>query len=71
MSHVVEDGQAVAKARSLAAIYLKQPETTRRSSRIHFVQPLKERIVREVGYGLALEGASAAALVQQMTAKAA
>ena len=67
---IVEDGQAVAKARELAAIYLKQPEVTRRNTRIHFIQPLKERIVREVGYGLALEGASANALVQQMMAKA-
>ena len=67
----MEDGQAVAKARSLAATCLKQPETARRNSRIHFVQPLKQRIVREVGYGLALEGASAAALVQPMKARAA
>jgi enoyl-CoA hydratase/carnithine racemase len=71
VNYVVEDGQAVAKARALAAIYLKQPEVTRRNTRIHFVQPLKERIVREVGYGLALEGASANALVQQMMANAA
>jgi enoyl-CoA hydratase/carnithine racemase len=71
VNYVVEDGQAVAKARSLAQAYLKQPETTRRNTRIHFVQPLKERIVREVGYGLALEGGSAAALVQQMMAKTA
>ncbi|MBX9927230.1 MAG: enoyl-CoA hydratase/isomerase family protein [Hyphomicrobiaceae bacterium] len=71
VNYVVEDGQAISKARALAAIYLKQPEVTRRNSRIHFVQPLKERIVREVGYGLALEGASANALVQQMTAKTA
>jgi len=70
VNYVVEDGHAVAKARSLARIYLKQPETTRRNTRIHFVQPLRERIVREVGYGLALEGGSAAALVQQMAAKA-
>ncbi len=68
VNYVVEDGQAVAKARELAAIYLKQPEVTRRNTRIHFVQPLKERIVREVGYGLSLEGASASALVQQMMA---
>ena len=68
VNYVVEDGQAVAKARALAAIYLKQPEVTRRNTRIHFIQPLKERIVREVGYGLALEGASANALVQQMMA---
>jgi hypothetical protein len=65
----VEDGQAVAKANELAQLYLKQPETTRRNTRIHFIQTLKERIVREVGYGLALEGASAAALVQRMMTK--
>ncbi len=65
---VVDDGTAVAKARELAALYLKQPEVTRRNTRIHFIQPLKERIVREVGYGLALEGASAAAVVQSMAA---
>jgi enoyl-CoA hydratase/carnithine racemase len=68
VNYIVEDGQAVTKARALAAIYLEQPEVTRRNTRIHFIQPLKERIVREVGYGLALEGASANALVQQMTA---
>jgi predicted Kef-type K+ transport protein len=36
---------------------------------VHFIQPLKERIVREVGYGLSLEGASAAGLVKSMQAK--
>ena len=69
VSYVTEDGGTVDFARKLAATYLKQPEVTRRNSRIHFIQPLKERIVREVGYGLALEGASANALLQQMTAK--
>jgi hypothetical protein len=33
------------------------------------MQPLKERIVREVGYGLSLEGASAADLVKSIEAK--
>jgi hypothetical protein len=33
------------------------------------MQPLKERIVREVGYGLSLEGASAADLVKSMQGK--
>lgn len=66
VNYLADDGQAVAIARELAASYLKQPELTRRNTRIHFIQPLKERIVREVGYGLALEGASANALVQQM-----
>jgi hypothetical protein len=31
--------------------------------------PLKERIVREVGYGLSLEGASSAALMKSTQAK--
>jgi hypothetical protein len=33
-------------------------------TRVHFIQPLKERLVRELGYGLSLEGASAADLVK-------
>ena len=33
------------------------------------MQPLKERIVREVGYGLSLEGTSAADLVKSMQVK--
>jgi hypothetical protein len=36
---------------------------------VHFIQPLKERIVREVGYGLSLEGASSADLVKSKQAK--
>jgi enoyl-CoA hydratase/carnithine racemase len=64
VAEVVPDGTAVARARALADLYLEKPEVTRRNTRIHFVQPLKERLVREVGYGLALEGASAAALMK-------
>jgi hypothetical protein len=52
----------------LAALYLKAPEVSRRNTRAHFIRPLKERIVREVGYGLSLEGASAADLVKVMQA---
>ncbi|MEI8151611.1 MAG: enoyl-CoA hydratase/isomerase family protein [Hyphomicrobiales bacterium] len=70
VNYLFEDGAAVMTARELAALYLKQPEVTRRNTRIHFIQPLKERIVHEVGYGLALEGAGASALVQQMAAAA-
>jgi enoyl-CoA hydratase/carnithine racemase len=66
VAEVVPDGQAVARSRELAAQYLKAPDVTRRHTRIHFIQPLKERIVREVGYGLSLEGASAAALVKSV-----
>jgi enoyl-CoA hydratase/carnithine racemase len=70
VAEVVPNGKALARARELAALYLKVPEVTRRNTRAHFVQPLKERIVREVGYGLSLEGASAADLVKSMQAKA-
>jgi enoyl-CoA hydratase/carnithine racemase len=69
VAEVVLDGQAVGRARELAKMYLKAPEVTRRNTRVHFIQPLKERIVREVGYGLSLEGASAADLVKSMQAK--
>src|SRR6476660_4896876 len=61
VAEVVPNGKALSRARELAALYLKAPEVTRSDTRIHFIQPLKERIVREVGYGLSLEGASSAA----------
>jgi enoyl-CoA hydratase/carnithine racemase len=69
VAEVVPNGQALSRARELAERYLKAPEVTRRNTRVHFMQPLKERMVREVGYGLLLEGASAAALVKSMQAK--
>jgi enoyl-CoA hydratase/carnithine racemase len=69
VAEVVPDGKALSRARELAELYLKAPEVTRRDTRVHFIQPLKERIVREVGYGLSLEGASAADLVKSMRAK--
>jgi enoyl-CoA hydratase/carnithine racemase len=64
VAEVVPNGQALGRARELAKMYLKAPEVTRRNAPVHFIQPLKERIVREVGYGLSLEGASAADLVK-------
>ena len=69
VAEVVPNGKALARARELASTYLLRPEVTRRNTRIHFIQPLKERIVREVGYGLALEGASAADMVKSTTAQ--
>lgn len=68
VAEVVQNGQALARARELAELYLKAPEVTRRNTRVHFIQPLKERIVREVGYGLSLEGASAAGLLKSIQA---
>src|SRR5271169_6978895 len=64
VAEVVPNGKALNRARELAALYLKAPEVTRRNTRIHFIRPLKERIVREVGYGLLLEGTSSAALTR-------
>ena len=69
VAEVVPNGKAVARARELADLYLQAPEVTRRNTRIHFIQPLKERIVREVGYGLSLEGASSADLVKSKQSK--
>jgi len=69
VAEVVGDGQTLVRARELAKQYLKTPEVGRRNTRIHFIQPLKERIVREVGYGLSLEGAAASALVKSMQSR--
>lgn len=69
VAEVVPDGGALARAREIAAYYLTKTEVARRNTRIHFMQPIKEQLVREVGYGLALEGASAAALVKSFRAR--
>ncbi|MGA2739546.1 MAG: enoyl-CoA hydratase/isomerase family protein [Bryobacteraceae bacterium] len=69
VAEVVPNGKAISRAQELARLYLKAPEVTRRDTRVHFIQPLKERIVREVGYGLSVEGASAADLVKSMQTK--
>ena len=69
VAEVVPNGKALDRARELAEQYLKAPEVTLRNTRIHFIQPLKERIVKEVGYGLSLESASVADLVKSTQAK--
>jgi enoyl-CoA hydratase/carnithine racemase len=69
VAEVVPNGRALTRSQELARQYLKAPEVTRRNTRVYFMQPLKERLVREVGYGLSLEGASAADLVKSMQAK--
>jgi hypothetical protein len=71
VAEVVPNGGALARARELTSLYLKTLEVTRRISRAHFIQPLKERIVREIGYGLSLEGALPADLVKSMQTKTA
>jgi enoyl-CoA hydratase/carnithine racemase len=69
VAEVVPNGKALSRAQELARQYLKVPEVTRRNTRIHFIYPLKERIVREVGYGLSLEAVSVAALLKSMQSK--
>jgi len=68
VAEVVPNGKALSRGQELARQYLKVPEVTRRNSRVHLIHPLKERLVCEVGYGLSLEGASAAALVKSSQA---
>ena len=64
---MVPEGEALARAREIARVMVAEhPALTLRNTRLHFTQPLKERLVREVGYGLSLEGASAAALVKSL-----
>src|ERR1700756_1275979 len=50
VAEVVPNGKALSRAQELARLYLKAPEVTRRNTRVHFIHPLKERLVREVGY---------------------
>jgi hypothetical protein len=69
VAEAVPDGKALSRGKELARLYLKAPEVTRRDRRIHFIQPLKDRIVREIGYGLSVEGPSAADLVKSMQAQ--
>lgn len=69
VTEIGPNGNALTRARELASLYLKAPEVIRRNTRVHFIRPLKERIMREAGYGLSLEGASAADLVKSMQAK--
>jgi enoyl-CoA hydratase/carnithine racemase len=67
VAEVVEDGTTLERARELAELYLQKPEVTRRNTRVHFTQPLKEEVVARVGFGLTLEAASIDALVQTMS----
>src|SRR6202007_688269 len=45
VAEVVPDGQALGRAQELARQYLKAPEVARRNTRMHFIGPLKQRIV--------------------------
>lgn len=68
VSDVVPDGKAVSRAQEIASAYLTKTDVTRRNTRIHFAFPLKQALIQQTGYGLALEGASASALVKSFKA---
>jgi enoyl-CoA hydratase/carnithine racemase len=51
VAEVVSNGWAVSRARELAALYLKAPEVTRRYTRIHFIQPLKDALCEKLDMG--------------------
>src|SRR5258706_7915426 len=64
VAEVVPNGKAFSRARELGELYLKVSEVTHRNTRINFIQTLKESIVRNIGYVLSLDRASAADLVK-------
>lgn len=52
----------LARAWEIATRLASKPMQTLRYSRILFTQPIKERVLREMGYGMALEGLSVGAI---------
>jgi enoyl-CoA hydratase/carnithine racemase len=69
VAEVAPNGKALGRARELARQCLKAPEVTLRDTRVHFIQPLKERIIRKLATDFSLEGAPAAPLVKSMQTK--
>ena len=64
VAEVTPKGGALARAQELATEFLKAPEATRRYTRVIFIQPLKEQLIRQVGYGLTAEGGAAASMMK-------
>jgi enoyl-CoA hydratase/carnithine racemase len=63
VAQVLPDGAALmARAYDVARKLLKIPELTRRFMRSMFTLELRSKLLNHVGYGLAMEGSSAAAL---------
>lgn len=62
VNEVVPHERLIARAWELACDLAKQPIQTLRYSRIALTQPIKRRLLGELGYGLALEGLGIQAL---------
>lgn len=59
VNEIVPKGDLMKRANEIADGWTKKSDLTLRYTRLHFIQPIKERIVRDVGPALVLEGASA------------
>ena len=55
VAEIVPNGKALARARELASHYVKAPEATRRNTRVHFIQPLKEESCEKLATGSPLK----------------
>lgn len=56
VSEVLPSAQLLPRAWSIAEDWIKKPAQTLRYTRIALTQPIKRRMLDELGYGLALEG---------------
>lgn len=59
VNEIVSRKNLLKRSNEIAAEWGKKSDLALRYTRLHFIQPLKERIVKEVSFGLAIEGDSA------------
>lgn len=59
VNEIVPRRNLLKRSNEIAADWSKKSDLALRHTRLHFIQPLKERIVKEVSFGLAIEGDSA------------
>lgn len=64
VSEILEREQLLARALAIATQLAQRPALAARYSRVLFTQPYRRLLAEDAGYGLALEGLSAAALTQ-------
>ncbi|UXJ50166.1 enoyl-CoA hydratase/isomerase family protein [Pseudomonas citronellolis] len=62
VAEVLPQDQLLTRAWELAQTIARQPAVTTRYTRVAFTQPIKRRLLDELGYGLALEGLATIAM---------
>jgi enoyl-CoA hydratase/carnithine racemase len=67
VNEIVPAGKLVARAREIAEDLVKLPPLTTRYTRIALTQKMRRIVDEGIGYGLALEGISAADVARRMT----